>query len=90
MKSVMQNSKRCLICGSYQNLEKHHVFGASNRDLSERYGLWVYLCHICHNEAPIGVHHNKDLMDYLHQMGQRAFESNYEEDFVKIFGRNYL
>lgn len=73
------------------NLESHHIFGSHNRKLSEHYGLKVWLCHTCHNEPPAGVHHNSNAMDFLHRVGQQAFENFYpEEDFVEIFGRNYL
>jgi hypothetical protein len=51
----------------------------------------VYLCHHCHNEPPNGVHFNRKTMDWLRAKGQQAFMEKYpNEDFVKIFGRNYL
>jgi hypothetical protein len=82
---------QCYICGSHSWLEEHHIFGGANRKLSEKYGLKVMLCHYCHNEPPNGVHHNKENMLKLHQKGQEAFELFYpEEDFMQIFGRNYL
>lgn len=35
-KSIMSNIKECFICGSIQNLNKHHIFfGTANRKLSE-------------------------------------------------------
>ena len=58
MKSIMQGQKRCLICRS-PYVEKHHVFGAANRQNSEKYGLTVWLCHKHHNEPPEGVHFNR-------------------------------
>lgn len=91
MKSILQNDKRCYICGSTNWLELHHLFGASNRKKSEKYGLVVYLCHHCHNEPPNGVHHNRKNMDWLKQQGQKTFNQVYKDlDFIKIFGRNYL
>lgn len=51
----------------------------------------VYLCHYCHNEPPLGVHHNTERMTYLKQIGQRAFNKHYpNENFIKIFDKNYL
>lgn len=38
-----------------------------------------------------GVHFNKELDTQLKQIGQAAFEDTYiHDDFLKIFGRNYL
>ncbi len=92
MKSIIQKEKECYISGSTYNLEKHHIFGASNRKNSEKYGLTVYLTHDWHNEPPNGVHHDAKLMQEMKEMGQRAFEETHgtREDFMRIFGRNYL
>ena len=92
MKSIIQKDcDRCFECGSYNNLEWHPLFGGSNRKWSEKYGLKVRLCHTCHNEPPIGVHHNKQVMDRYHIIGQAVFEESHSrEEFMRIFGRNYL
>lgn len=89
MKSILQKNKECYFCGRTTWLEEHHIFGAVNRSLSEKYGLKVWLCHNCHNEPPNGVHHNQENNLWLKRTGQKAFESLYDEDFLKIFGRNY-
>lgn len=92
MKSILQENRyKCFLCGRYGRLEEHHIFGGFNRKKSEIYGLKVYLCHDCHNEPPNGAHFNKETMNFLHEKGQRAFQSRYpNEDFLKIFGRNYI
>lgn len=91
MPSIISNEKKCYLCGSSRWLELHHVFGGPNRNKSTMYGLVVYLCHWCHNEPPLGVHHNKERMTYLRQIGQQAFMKHYpNKDFLKEFGRNYL
>lgn len=91
MKSIMQTENKCFMCGRTDWLEEHHVFGASNRKNSEKYGLKVKLCHYCHNEPPEGVHHNEANNRWLKGLAQMAFIQNFEdEDFVQIFGRNYL
>lgn len=89
--------RKCFLCErsetSANRLEVHHIFGASNRKLSEKYGLTVTLCHACHNEPPDGAHYNAKVMQYLHEYGQRKamFENNWTEDeFREIFGKNYL
>lgn len=89
MRSILQGSKKCLICGS-PYVEKHHVFGASNRDNSEQFGLTVYLCHKHHNEPPEGVHFNREFADKLKGWAQVQFDTyNPDKNFVEIFGRNY-
>ena len=93
MKSIIQREKECYITGRTDQLESHHIFGGQpNRQLSEKYGLKVWLTQDYHNEPPNGVHHNKELMDKLHKDGQRAFEMVHgtRKDFLEIFGRNYL
>lgn len=91
MRSILSNERKCYICGSVRWIECHHVFGGPNRKKSTKYGLVVYLCHHCHNEPPNGVHFNRKTMDWLRAKGQQAFIEHYpNEDFLKIFGRNYL
>lgn len=90
----------CYRCGRAGKTEKHHIFGGANRKLSEKYGLTVHLCHECHNEPPNGAHFSKETADWLHRIGQQAFEVNrfkegatWEEaraEFLQIFGKNYL
>jgi putative salt-induced outer membrane protein YdiY len=66
---------RCFICGRYCNTETHHIFGASDRDWAEKYGLKVELCYE-HHQGTNGVHgkNGKKLQEYLHQTGQETFE----------------
>lgn len=92
-KSIMQDEKKCYICGMTRGLERHHVFGAAYRKKSDRLGLTVYLCHYHHNEPPHGVHHNRANMDWLRMRGQAAYMDYYgasKDDFIREFGRNYL
>jgi hypothetical protein len=89
--------KRCFLCGRNGNgdrLEKHHIFGSSNRKWSEKYGLVVDLCgERCHRNGEYSAHRNKDVADYLHIYGQEKAmkENNWTvEQFREIFGRSYL
>lgn len=91
--SILQSEKRCFLCGSYNWLEYHHIFGAARKKASEKYGLMVYLCHYCHNEPPDGVHHNKENRLYLQRTAQEKAMQYHKlstEDFIRIFGKNYL
>ncbi len=81
----------CYFCGSYTQLEAHHVFSGANRKYSTEDGFVVILCHKCHNEPPNGVHYNKERMDYLRRMCQAEYEKTHShEAFMKRYGRNYL
>lgn len=93
MKNIMQDKKECFITGATKGLHKHHIFGAYNRDNSEKYGLWVWLRWDRHIEnSPHSTPHNdKDVDAYLKKLGQKKFEETHSRDeFVRIFGRNYL
>lgn len=84
--------RKCFLCGRTDWIERHHVFGGACRKLSEKYGLVVDLCHYCHNEKG-GVHFNRELRERLQAQYQQAAMDRYGwsvEDFIKIFGRNYL
>lgn len=87
---ICDYTDHCFLCGSYRDIEIHHVFGGANRKLSDKYGLTVPLCVNCHNRPPHGAHFNIETMQYLREVGQRAFEEHYAEDFREVFGRNYL
>lgn len=83
---------RCELCGSPVWIERHHVFfGAGQRQRSEQYGMVADLCHYCHNEPPKGVHHNRKTDLMVKRRYQRIFEETHtREEFMQIFGRNYL
>lgn len=87
---LVADMSRCLICGKpYPH--RHHVFGASNRKWSEKYGLTVPLCYEHHNGSDAGVHFNKCLDFALKKMAQARFTETWPGvDFISIFGRNYL
>ena len=90
-KSIICNTKECLICKN-PTVHKHHLYGGvANRKLSEKYGLWVYLCPWHHNLSNAGVHFNKALDTKLKKHGQKVFEEKYSrEEFIEIFGKSYL
>lgn len=91
-KSIIQNERKCLICDEVEHLHKHHVFyGTANRSLSEKYGCWVWLCPWHHNMSMNSVHANHRMDIELKQRTQRKFEETHtREEFMRIFGRNWL
>ncbi len=93
-KSILQNDKECYLCRRMYNLrttrglEEHHIlFGRGRRELSERYGLKVWLCHNHHNESPLGVHYNPCSRRVLERAAQFAFDNLHGPgSFAKVFG----
>ena len=82
----------CIFTGS-PYVERHHIFGGSNRKLSTKYGFVVPLRYDLHpNGARADRRYAKDIDTHLKKMAQEYFEANHgtREDFIKVFGRNYL
>lgn len=102
MKSIIHSKDgTCYLCMKFDNnlrastpLQEHHVmFGTSNRKLSEKYGLKVYLCvgHHLASGYPNAVHRSKETREYLCKEAQKCFEKHYPSlSFLEIFGKNYL
>lgn len=90
-KSIIQNGERCFLCGKTVTLERHHVFGGTaNRKLSEKFGLWVWLCHECHTGTE-GAQYIKEKNQNLKRLGQIAFEARHSHDeWMQIFRKNYI
>ena len=90
-KSIMQTERKCYFCGRVTDLEKHHVFGGvANRPISERYGLFTYLCHDCHLGTD-GAPYNKEKNLRLKQDAQRAFQAIYgRQMWMTLIRKNYL
>lgn len=88
MQSIMPfDINTCIECGAPGTHTHHCIFG-KNRKNSETYGLKVRLCSACHYRL-----HNQDeaLAMKYRKMAQKVFEESHShEDFMKIFGRNYL
>ena len=90
MESIIQTDKECFMCHTTQGLELHHCLYGSRHKLADKYGLTIWLCHQ-HHTGDKGVHFNKALDTQIKQIAQREFEDTYGHDeFMKIFGKNYL
>ena len=98
-KSIMQEDRtHCYICGMNTNLEpldEHHIFsGYGKRELSEQYGLKVYIHHLkCHIFGKNSVHKNGEINRALKAKAQKIAMEHYGwtiEDFIKIFGKSYI
>jgi hypothetical protein len=88
---MQQGDPRCIFCGSRMNLERHHVLGGvANRPLSEKYGLWVWLCHE-HHTGKNGAQYVRGKGDELKRAAQIHFEAKYgHEAWMQTFRKNYL
>ena len=88
--SIMQKAERCFMCGRSGHLQRHELFGASNREKSKAYGLWILLCVDCHEYI-----HQKDSTRRIEfrEHGQAVAMKHYgwsKQDFIERFGKNYL
>ena len=96
MNSIITGNEKgkCFICGRHMPTESHHIFfGTANRKPSEKYGLKVDLCHECHNEPPNGGHFSNIQCRFLQKIAQSEAMRYYgwsKDEFMQIFGRNYL
>jgi len=92
-RSLISDERQCYVCGTTLNLHRHHIYpGNGRREVSEKYGCWVYLCARHHNMSNAGVHFDKKLNDHLRRLCQKRWEKAYgtRKEFVQHFGRNYL
>ena len=91
MKSALQDEKRCYFCGAVVNLERHHIFaGVANKPISERLGLWVWLCPRDHRGTD-GAQYDKDKNRLLKAEAQKAFERFHTRaEWMALIRKNYL
>lgn len=90
-KSIMQNERKCLICGRDDYLHLHHVFAGSYRQKSDEWGCVVWLCPYHHNGSMNSIHANSKMDKRLRRETQLKFEELYGHDkFMEEFGRSWL
>ena len=64
--------------------------GMANRRLSEKFGLWIWCCHLCHT-GKFGVQYNSDKSKKLKAKTQKAFEEVFGHDkWMQTFRNNYI
>lgn len=87
-----EDMDRCIYTGS-TTVERHHVFGGSNRNRSERFG---YVAPLRPDYHPNGVFADKSIAQLidteLKQRCQKHYEENHgtREQFIREFGKSYL
>ena len=88
--SIFQNeftSQFCFRCGCYGATDWHHIFNASNKKQSEKYGAMIRVCRPCHNE----IHKSEMLETKI--MAQEKIMDYYkltEDEFRDIFGKIWI
>lgn len=92
-KSIMPYNikSRCYACGANCETDEHHIFQGSNRADSDKYGLTVYLCRVCHRRAhehPIEF----ESTYHLKRLAQMSAMSVYHwtvDKWRKLFRKDY-
>ena len=93
MKGLRTMKGICFLCGNYEQLEEHHIFGGARRPISTKYGLTVHLCPWCHRIDADSAHRSGKTAELLHKYGQHKamVEQKWsKEEFIAHFGKNYL
>lgn len=83
--------EHCMFTG-YAPVERHHVFGASNKKKSEEYGFIAPLRPDLHPNGVFVGKRGKEVDKYLKQACQRYYEEHIgtREQFREEFGKSYL
>lgn len=103
MKSIFTDDlNTCCVTGQKGHVERHHVFGASNRTRSTFYGFIAPLLAPIHPNGAFGDDKEskrligmttKELDIKLKQRCQEFYENELHksrEEFIQEFGKNYL
>lgn len=86
--SILTNDlETCYICKKAKKKDLHEIYEGKNRQISMKYGLVIPVCRKCHDL----ITNDKTLQEKYHQVGQKVFKKHYKnENFEKVFGKNYL
>lgn len=87
-----EDMDHCYFTGA-GTVERHHIWGGSNRKNSEKYGFVIPLRPDLHpNGARADRRYAKDIDTRLKRMAQEYFEAHYgtREEFRGIFGKSWL
>lgn len=81
----------CYFTG-YPGVERHHIFGSSRKEASEKRGFVIPLRPDLHPNGVMFDRRNKDIDSRLKQMAQTYYEEHYgsRAEFIKEFGKSYL
>ena len=90
MKSIMPFDVigRCYICKANCHTDTHHIFQGSNRQASDKYGLTIQVCRVCHRR----IHQTPKPFEYLKSEAQIRAMEKYKltiEEWRKLFRKDY-
>ena len=83
---ITSNLEVCYICQRERKEDLHEIFGGSNRQISMKYGLVIPVCRKCHQRWKI----DEILRQIIQTEAKQKFKETYAEEFIKVFGKNYL
>lgn len=78
----------CIVCGRYAS-DMNEIFRGRNRRNSMKWGLCIPMCRSCHSKLT----DNNELETKWKIKGQKKCMEYYkmtEEEFIEIFGMNYI
>lgn len=82
---VTEERTLCICCGWRFAQHTHHLIcGTSGRKFSDKYGLMIPLCALCHNE----LHENGVAVTLSKMLGQAIWEKNYYKDLYYQMNRD--
>ena len=91
---IQEDTTRCFACGrSDRKLDRHEIWGASNRQKSKAYGLWIVLCHEPCHLGKDGYQYSASKARGLKAYGQIKAMEHYgwtEDEFRQRFGKSYI
>lgn len=93
IKSIISTEKYCYECGTCRDLQVHHCWHGSNRQLADDDGLTVYLCQRCHRRLHNDKRVSRELDLKYMILAEKAWLEHYGktiEDFIERYGKNYL
>lgn len=89
--SLLQETKECFITGRTDYLHKHHIYGGSNRIVSEEEGFFIYLIPEFHTTTAQGIHNDDEFLKAMQKICQHIYEENHtREEFIRLIGKSYI
>ena len=90
-RSIIQQEKKCLLCGATYGCELHHcIHGTAGRKIADKLGLTVWLC-AEHHRGKVSPHQNRDIDLRLKRLAQTEYEKKHtREEWLEKVGSNYL
>lgn len=91
-RSILQDERTCLVTGSTDGLDLHHIYHGPLRKVSDHMGFTCWLRHDVHMMLHARQKPFDKLDDELKRACQEAFEGmgHTRREFMALIGRSYL